>query len=88
MITFDIKDLYVNIPIQETHKIAKTLRLENNSEHTTKQMITLLEVTLQKNYFSFCNNIYQPEKGVSMGSRISNIVVEIFLLLLQLYNSL
>ena len=64
MITFDIKDLYVNIPIQETHKIAKTLRLENNSEHTTKQMITLLEVTLKQNCFSFCNNIYQPEEGV------------------------
>jgi len=31
-------------------------------------MITLLEVTFQQNYFSFCNNIYQPEKGVSMGS--------------------
>ena len=79
MITLDNKDLYVNIPIQETLRIAKTLLLENNNEHTTKQMITLLEVTLQQNYFSFCNNIYQPEKGVSMGSPISNTVAEIFL---------
>ena len=44
-----------------------------------KQMITLLEVTLQQNYFSFRNNIYQPEKGASMGSPISNTVAEIFL---------
>jgi len=79
MITLDIKDLYVNIPIRETLRIAKTLLLENNNEHTTKQIITLLEVTLQQNYFSFCNNIYQPEKGVSMGSPISNTVAEIFL---------
>jgi len=42
-------------------------------------MITLLEVTLQQNYFSFCNNIYQPQKGVSVGSPISNTVAEIFL---------
>jgi hypothetical protein len=42
-------------------------------------MITLLEVTLQQNYFSFCNKIYQTEKGVSMGSLISNNVAEIFL---------
>jgi hypothetical protein len=49
MITLDIKDLYVNIPIEETLRIAKTLLLENNNEHTTKQMITLLEVTLQQN---------------------------------------
>jgi len=72
MITFDIKDLYVNIPIKETLRIMKILLLENNNENTRKQMITLLEVTLQQNYFSFCNNIYQPEKGVFMGSPISN----------------
>ena len=79
MITLDIKDLYVNIPIQETLRITRTLLLENNNEHTTKHMITLLEVILQQNYFSFCNNIYQPVKGVSMGSPISNIIAEIFL---------
>ena len=83
MITLDIKDLYINILIQETLRIAKTLLLENNNEHTNKQtnkqMITLLEVTLQQNYFSFCNKIYQTEKGASMGSLISNNVAEIFL---------
>ena len=79
MITFDIKDLYVHILIHKTLRTAKTLLLENNNEHTSKQMITLLEVTLQQNYFSFCNNIYQPEKGVSMGSPISNTDAEIFL---------
>jgi len=57
----------------------KTLLLENNNEYTSKQMITLLEVTLQQNYFSFCNNVYQPEKGVSMGSPISDTAAEIFL---------
>jgi len=31
MITFDIKDLYVNIPMKETLRIAKTLLLENNN---------------------------------------------------------
>jgi len=79
MITFDFQDLYVNILIQETLRTVKTILLENNKEHTTKQRIMLLEVTLQQNYFSFCNNIYQPEKGVSMGSPISNTVAEIFL---------
>ena len=71
MITFGINNLYVDI--------AKNLLLENNNEHTTKQMITLLEVTLQRNYISFCNNIYEPEKCASMGSLISNTVAEIFL---------
>jgi len=79
MIAFDIKDFYVKISIQETLRIAKTLIVGNNDEHTSKQMITLLEVTLQQNCFAFCNNIYQPMKGVSMGSPVSNTVAEIFL---------
>jgi hypothetical protein len=79
MITLDIKDLYVNIPIKETLTITKSLLLENNDEHTTKQILALLETILQQNYFSFQNNTYQPEKGVSMGSPISKTIAEIFL---------
>ena len=79
IITFDIKDLYVNIPINETLKITKTLLSENNNEQITKQIITLLETILQQNYFSFLGNTYQPDKGISMGSPISNTVAEIFL---------
>jgi hypothetical protein len=79
MITFDINDLYINIPIKETLMITRTLISEHNNEHITKQIITLLETILQQNYFAFQNNIYQPEKGVSMGSLISSITAEIFL---------
>jgi len=79
MITFDITDLYVNIPITETLAITKHLLSEHNDEHTTTQMLMLLETVLQQNYFSFQNNTYQPEKGISMGSPISNTVAEIFL---------
>jgi len=32
-----------------------------------------------QNYFTFQNKIYQPEKGLSMGSPISNTIAEIFL---------
>jgi len=39
----------------------------------------LLETVLQQNYFSFQNNTYQPEKGISLGSPISITVAEIFL---------
>jgi hypothetical protein len=39
----------------------------------------LLESLLQQNYISYQNNTYQPKKGASMGSPISNTVAEIFL---------
>jgi hypothetical protein len=82
MITFDIKDLYVNIPITETLTITKQLLSEHNEEQITTQIIMLLESVLQQNYF-FQNDTYQPEKGVSMGSSISNTVAEIFLQYLE-----
>jgi hypothetical protein len=79
MITLNIKDLYVNIPITETLAITKHLLSEHNEEHITTQILILLDTILQQNYFSFQNNTYQPEKRVSMESPISNPVAEIFL---------
>jgi hypothetical protein len=79
LITFDIKDLYVNILIKETLSIMRNLLSEHNDEHTSQQILKLLETILQQNYFTFQNNTYQPEKGVSMGSPISNIVAEVFI---------
>ena len=79
LISFDIKDLYVNIPIDETINITKPLLLAQNDKTITQQMTTLLENTLQQNYFSFENNIYQPTKGICMGSPLSGDIAEIFL---------
>jgi len=83
METFDIKDLYVNIPITETLDITKRLLSEHNEEHIITQILILLETVLQQNYFFFQNNTYQPEKGFSMGSPFSNTVAEIFLQYLE-----
>jgi len=79
MMTYDIKDLYINTPIEETLMITKSLLLKHNDAQVTKQIITLLEVILQQNYCSLENILYQPKKGVSMGSPVSNTIAEIFL---------
>jgi hypothetical protein len=72
-----------NIPITETLAVTKHILSEHNEEHITTQIITLLETVLQQNYLSFQNNTYQPEKGISMESPISNTVAEIFLQYLE-----
>jgi hypothetical protein len=79
LLTLDIKDLYVNIPINETIKITKAQFLKNNDIQTTNLIITLLEIILNQNYFSFQGQIYQPDKGVAMGYPISGTMAEIFL---------
>jgi hypothetical protein len=67
LITFNVKDLYVNIPITETLNIVKTKLLQNNGIQITHQIISLLKVVLTQNYFTFQQRIYQPEQGISMG---------------------
>jgi hypothetical protein len=79
MITYDIKDLYVNIPFDKTIKIAKTQLLENNDKQKTKQIIMILKTILEQNYFSYQDTIYHPKKGTAMGSPISGTMAELFL---------
>jgi hypothetical protein len=38
-----------------------------------------MEAVVSQNYFMFQNKLYQPEKGVSMGSLISSTIAEIVL---------
>jgi hypothetical protein len=79
LVTFDVKDLYVNIPIDETLTIIKSKLLENSDTQTTQQILTLLKVYLSQNYFTFQHKIYQPEQGVSMAFPISSIIAKVFL---------
>jgi hypothetical protein len=53
--------------------------LKDNDAQKTQQIITLMKLTLSQNLFTFQNKIYQPEKGVSMGSPISSTIAAIFL---------
>ena len=75
----DIKDLYVNIPITETIDTARTQLLKHTDPEITTQICRLLETILQQNYFLFQEQIYQHNKGITMGSSISGTIVEIFL---------
>ena len=61
IVTFDIKDLYVNIPIDENLSIIKTKLLRNDNNQITHQMLSLMRAVLSQNYFSFQQKIYQPE---------------------------
>jgi hypothetical protein len=61
MATFDIKDLYVNITIKETINIAKEMLHINNDTQTTHQIISLLEIILEQNYFQFQQKIFKPK---------------------------
>jgi hypothetical protein len=79
MITFNIKDLYVNIPIEEIINITKNLLNNIKIDNTLiTQICILLDTILKQNNLQFNNKLYQPNKGVAMGSPISGLMTEIF----------
>jgi hypothetical protein len=80
IITFDIKDLYVNIPIEEITNITKT-QLTHRKIDDTKitQTCLLLGMIMKQNYLQFDQRFYQPNKEIAMGSPISGLIAEIFL---------
>jgi hypothetical protein len=71
--------LYVNIPLKETIDITRTQLLKNNNTQITNQIINLLEIILKQNYLAFQQQIYHPDKAVTMGSPISGTIAEIFI---------
>jgi hypothetical protein len=79
LITLDIKDLYVSIPIDETVRTTRTQLLKHNDQQTTDQIYNMLGTILGQNYFAFKDNCYQPDKGVAMGSPLSGTMAETFL---------
>ena len=83
LMSLDIKDLYVNIPIRETIDITRQQLLKYNDVEIMLQICKLSETILQQNYFTFQDQIYQPAKGIAMGSPISGTIADIFLQYLE-----
>jgi len=79
LVTYDIKDLYVNIPTKETLEITQSLLEAKNDNKSSQQILQLLNTILNQNYFMFDNKIFQPSLGIAMGSPLSNDIAEIFL---------
>jgi hypothetical protein len=83
-INLDIKDLYVNLPVQNIFHITKFwLNKHNNINMITEQTLHLLKVILKQSYFQNNNQFLPLEKGIAMGSPISNTIAEIYLQFLE-----
>lgn len=79
--SFDIVNLYTNIPINDTLII-----LKQNLESTGKlngiqilELMNLLDTFLRQNYFTFDDKYYIQEEGLAMGSPLSGLLSDIYL---------
>jgi len=80
IITLDIKDLYVNLPIEGIIQTTKFRLNKNiNDNELIKQTLCMLEIIMKQNYFQYNERLFQPEKGIAMSSPISSITAEVYL---------
>jgi len=80
LITLDIKDLYTNLPKQGINWPAKHwLQQTNISQEESIQIILLINIIMEQNYFQYNNQFYKPQKGIIMGSPLSGTLAELYL---------
>jgi hypothetical protein len=78
--SFDIKNMYTNIPTSKLSKILQLLCTQNGSTSTfTRDITKLTHLLLRQNYFSFHDTIFLQTQGLAMGAPTSSIFSELFL---------
>ena len=79
--SLDIVDLYTNIPTDVTLKLLKdNLRINASmSAQAIDELIDLLKVILNQNYFTFNGLFYSQDDGLAMGSPLSGLLADIYL---------
>nr|XP_022905894.1 uncharacterized protein LOC111417759 [Onthophagus taurus] len=80
ILSFDVTNLYTNIPTTETLQILKNILDEKlNNETDSKNIYKLFEICIQQNFCSFDGQYYTYDKGLPMGSPLSGLMADIFL---------
>lgn len=81
LVTFDVENMFTNIPTQETITIIENNLTEKSilSSIEINETIRLLRLTLKQNYFIFNGTVYSQEQGLGMGSPLSGLLAEIFM---------
>ena len=67
IITLDIKDLYVNLPIQGITRTTKFRLNKNINDNRLIKQTYMLIIIMKQNYFQYKERLFQPEKEIAMG---------------------
>jgi hypothetical protein len=78
--SFDIRNIYPNIPTLELTSIIKDMANKNNILIELKnEMLMLTELTTKQNYFEINSKFYVQSEGLAMGAPSSAIFSETYL---------
>jgi len=80
LITLAVKDLYINILINKVLHITKTdLKYSDTDTLISQQVIVLLNLILNQNYFHYCNKLFKTNTGVGTEYYAAGIIGKIII---------
>lgn len=80
MVSFDVSNLFTNVPRDETIPIIRNLLISKNlNSSTINQIIPLLQLCLSQDFFSFNSKYYRQPSGLAMGNPLSPLLADLFL---------
>ena len=79
LISFDICNLYTNIPINDAlHALQGFLAEQELENNEIEDLIKLYHICLQQNFFTFNETIYVQPDGLTMGCPLSGLMADLF----------
>ena len=84
--SFDVTNLYTNVPVDETMTILRNSLINTNrlGRNEIDELMQLLKTILKQNYFSYDNEYFMQEDGLAMGSPLSGILADLYLSLIHI----
>jgi len=59
------------------------LNKHNYNKQLNEQALNMINTIVKQNYFQYEDQVFQPEKGIAMGSPIASTTTEIYLQYLE-----
>ena len=87
MVSFDVKSLFMNVPLDRTTDIILKRIYQNNeivTSITKKEIKEMLILCMKKVHFTFESRTYVQTDGVAMGSPLGPVSADIFMIISNL----
>jgi len=82
--SLDISNMYTNIPTKDLISIFNNICKNHNIKDTvTREIISITNLIITQNHFSFQDKTYVQNNGLAMGAPTSSILSEIYLQFLE-----
>ena len=84
MVSYDVSALFTSIPVDKAltiieSRLKEDIHLNQRSELTIPQIITLMSFCLNTTYFVFEGNFYKQKHGAATGSSVSPVVANLYM---------